>query len=142
MAGLKFYMKNYLKAFVVTSSLVVVIFPAFVYFFFSRTVNPDSTYLLMDMNFMGLAFMLGIFNMIYYSVKDKFFSNNATLRYLIFGLIQGLILASLGGFVFEIPELLQLPLEYQYLPLIVAPIIYALLWLLVIRPLNLLFDLN
>jgi len=82
----------------------------------------------------------GIWNIFYFSFFSKILPGNSTLRVLIMGAILGFLVAIYGVFVARIPELEGFANSWTYLPLIVGPLIYAMLWLFIVNPLNHLLD--
>jgi len=59
-----------------------------------------------------------------------------TLRLLLAGAILGLLVAIIAIFWVDIPSIVGLTGNLRYLPLLGAPIVYGVLWWLVIKPLN------
>lgn len=78
----------------------------------------------------------GIWNVLYFTVFLEHLPKNSTLRLLITGAVLGLLVALYGVFVLDIPALVGLPPSLTYLPLIGAPILYAICWLFIVNPLN------
>ena len=77
----------------------------------------------------------GMWNLLYFAVF-KHFSSNVNGRLLLTGAVLGLLIAVYGVFKLEIPTLVGFPEGLYYLPLIVGPILYALLWRYILKPLN------
>lgn len=78
----------------------------------------------------------GIWNVLYFVVFTKILPWNRTIKLLVTGAALGLLIALYGVFVADIPHLMGVVKPLAYLPLIVAPIIYALFWLFIVNPLN------
>ena len=78
----------------------------------------------------------GAWNVLYFSYFTHALPGNTAIKLLITGGILGLLMAIYGVFVLDLPILVGLRDSSTYLPLIVAPILYALLWLWVVNPLN------
>ena len=64
------------------------------------------------------------------------------MRLLVTGAVLGLLVALCGVFWLDLPTLLGMPSTIRYLPLFIAPIIYAILWRYGVKPLNNLLDLK
>lgn len=78
----------------------------------------------------------GIWNILYFTCFLKVLPQNSTVRLLITGAVLGFLIAAYGVFVVNIPKLMGLPVSFTYLPLIFAPVLYAIFWLFIVRPLN------
>lgn len=83
----------------------------------------------------------GIWNILYFAVGQKALPFELNTRLLITGAVLGLLIAIAGIFILHIPTALGLVTPWTYLPLIVGPILYALLWRYVVKPLNVLLGL-
>lgn len=77
----------------------------------------------------------GIWNLLYFAICKNFLPGGVIGRYIISGGLLGLILAFYAVFIVGLPEILGFG-EYQYYPLVVAPIVYAIVWLVIVKPLN------
>lgn len=126
--------------FIINSSLPVVIFPLIAYWLLSHGLNPESTYSLVN-HALILSALLGIAGIIYQLIKKHLSQKNLTLNYALFGLIQGALFVTLGMSQ-EVPNMLQIPQKFQYIPWIIAPIFYSLLWATVIQKLNKSFNIQ
>lgn len=78
----------------------------------------------------------GVWNILYFLIFTKILPGNTTIRILLTGGILGLLIAIYGVFWLHIPSILGLPESMKYLPLLIAPIIYSILWLIIVKPLN------
>ena len=84
----------------------------------------------------------GIWNVLYFAFFQEILPKNLNVRLLITGAVLGLIIASYGVFWLNIPAVVGLPPSLHYLPLVVVPILYAVLWLYAVKPLNDLLNLT
>lgn len=64
------------------------------------------------------------------------FQNHSNCRYLFAGALLGILIAAYGVFVLHVPEIIGIPSQYHLLPLVVAPIAYAIFWRFLVKPLN------
>lgn len=91
---------------------------------------------LLDIPFLHFIPLLwGVWNILYFTWFDKI-ELRETPRLLLTGAILGLLVASIGVFWLHIQAVLGLPASLTYLPLIVGPILYAILWLYIVKPIN------
>ena len=58
------------------------------------------------------------------------------LGYLVSGAILGVLVAVIGVFYIKLPTILGFPPFLYYAPLFIIPVIYAFLWLYIVKPLN------
>lgn len=77
----------------------------------------------------------GIWNMLYFAFFKPLLPMNVNVRLLLTGAILGLLVACCGIFWLHLPRLLEMG-KFWYLPLFIGPVLYAILWWLVVRPLN------
>lgn len=89
-----------------------------------------------------LPIIWGIWNVLYFALFKKFLNCNLNCRLLLTGAILGLLVAIYAVFWLQVPTILGLPSSLFYLPLAGAPILYAILWRLFVKPLNDLLHLN
>jgi hypothetical protein len=78
----------------------------------------------------------GIWNVLYFLVFRDFLPGREGLKYLITGAILGFILACVGVFWLHVPTIVGFTGEVVYYPLVIVPILYAILWAYGVRPLN------
>lgn len=78
----------------------------------------------------------GIWNILYFAFFKNSLKASLNIRLLITGGILGLILASYAVFWLDLPTILGIPTQVHCLPLLVAPILYALIWRYVVKYLN------
>lgn len=89
-----------------------------------------------------LPILWGIWNVLYFTVFHKILPRNETLRYLITGGVLGLLIALFGVFILHLPNVLGFPKSFTYWPLLIGPVLYAIVWLFIIKPLNHLIGIN
>lgn len=77
----------------------------------------------------------GIWNALYFAFCKNCLPGGVIGRYIISGGILGLILALFAVFVAGIPEILGFA-QYRFYPLVFVPIGYAIVWLVIVKPLN------
>lgn len=78
----------------------------------------------------------GIWNMLYFTVFKNILPENQDTRLLITGALLGFLIAAVGIFYLDIPHLIGMPDQLHYLPLIVGPLVYAVLWRFLVKDLN------
>lgn len=122
----------YLKAFIAGIVVPSIILPILLFIAF-YSGHPQ----ILTIPFLHLIPILwGVWNILYFAIFKQFLPGNITVRYLITGAVLGLIVALIGVFWLDIPTILGFPERYQYWPLILGPILYAILWWLFVKPLN------
>ncbi len=123
---------KYLKVFIAGLTFPCIVLP-FWLLFISSEFNP-SVYTHPAIYFVPLIW--GVWNIVYFAFLSKVLPGNSTIKLLLTGAILGFLIALYEVFVEHIPSLLGMPYSVTYLPLIVAPIFYALCWLFIVNPLN------
>lgn len=98
--------------------------------FFGKTAILSQPLL----HFIPLAW--GVWNVLYFSFFTKILPGSSTSKLLITGAVLGFLVAAYGVFMADIPRLLGFPPSLTYLPLVIGPILYAIFWLFIVRPLN------
>lgn len=83
-----------------------------------------------------LPIVWGIWNILYFTVFTKKLPGNSIVKFLITGAILGFLVALYGVFVEDMPRLVGLSSSMRDWPLLWGPILYALFWLFIVRPLN------
>lgn len=78
----------------------------------------------------------GIWNILHVIFFHKWLKKEPNVEWSASGAILGLLIATVGIFWIHVPSLTGIPQSLTYLPLIAAPIVYALLWRFVVKPLN------
>lgn len=90
----------------------------------------------------ALPLIWGAWNVFYFAFLRSILPGNAVQRMSIAGAILGLILGAVAVFIYDVPGVLGFSHTYHYAPLIVAPILYAIVWGWLVRLLNNSFDLR
>ena len=83
-----------------------------------------------------IPLLWGGWNILYFAFFKDVFPGSEVVKLLLTGAILGLLVAIIAVFWLRLPEILGLPRHLQLLPLVGAPIGYAILWALVMKPLN------
>ncbi len=83
-----------------------------------------------------IPWIWGIWNILYFVFFLQYLPQNDSYRLLITGAVLGLLVASFGVFALKIPTLLGVDECCNYLPLLIGPILYAILWRFLVGPLN------
>jgi hypothetical protein len=78
----------------------------------------------------------GIWNVSYFAIWKKILPGSLNVRLLVTGALLGLLVAIYGVFWLQVPTLLGMPKNMFYLPLVGAPILYAIAWRLFVKPIN------
>ncbi len=78
----------------------------------------------------------GLWNVFYFAFLQKTLPFGRSIRHLITGAILGLIMAIIAMFGFNLSAVMHLSKEFAYSSLIIVPVIYALFWVFIVKPLN------
>lgn len=129
---------KHLRAFIAGIALPSVLVPFFLYL---------AIYLgkpqVLDVPFLHvLPLVWGIWNILYFAFFRNFIPASVDVRLLVTGAVLGLLVAFCGIFWLHVPDLLGLAGSYRYIPLIVGPVVYAVLWRYIVKPLNVLVGLE
>jgi len=101
-----------------------------------------SVYMANKPAFLGIPFLYfipmiwGIWNILDHAIFKEISSKDKLLHALIVGAVLGFLVTSIGVYCFDASRLLGLSHTLTYLPLLIGPLFYALLWAFVVRPLN------
>ncbi len=117
------------KAFVVGTIVPTIVLPIILL----TAINAGKPELLGAFFLHLIPVIWGIWNVI----AHKFL----TYRPYVAGGILGLIVACIGIFCTNIPEILDLG-AFMYWPLVIAPVVYALIWNFIVAPLNRAFNVD
>ena len=123
---------NLIKAYCAGVALPSVILP-FVVFTYLRLENTD---VLAIPFVVAIPFIWGIWNIIHRKFLETNLSSNENISYLISGAILGLIVAFIGVFFFHATEVVGLNQTISWLPFVIAPLVYAILWATCVKYLN------
>lgn len=127
---------KYLKAFISGLAFPAVFLP-FIYSLLYTSGNVALRQYPLHLIPLFIPIIFGFWNIIYFWLGNSYPIKNKNTRILFHGALLGLILAFIGVFKIGLPALLfSLTGTIQYLPLIVAPILYALIWRYIVNPLN------
>jgi hypothetical protein len=124
---------NLLKAFVSGMILPSFLVP-FVLVFFALFLQRKDILGVLFIHIIPLFW--GIWNVLYFALFRRIFTGNENTKLLMTGGLLGLIVAIIGVFWLHLPSLLGLTGYEKYFPLIGVPIVYAILWRFVVKPLN------
>lgn len=122
----------YIKRFIIGLALPSVILPFMLL----------SVYMAHKPGFLSIPFLYfipmiwGIWNVLDHMIFKRVLNKDKMLHSLIVGAILGLLIATVGVCCFDASKLLGLSSSLTYLPLLIGPLLYALLWAFVVRPLN------
>ncbi len=89
-----------------------------------------------------LPVIWGIWNILYFAFFKEFLHMRMNFRLLITGAVLGFIVALVGVFWLHLPTTMGLPENFYYWPLLIAPIVYALLWRYAVKAFNNMLDLR
>lgn len=125
------YMR-FLKAFIAGLVFPAVLLPIqlFLWYAYGDTVLLSQPILLL------LPIAWGLWNVLYFAVFKYILPFGMNEKLIVTGFVLGLLLAIYGVFVLNLPGLVGVPSYLRFLPLILAPIIYAVIWRYVVKFLN------
>ncbi|MEX1013291.1 MAG: hypothetical protein WD595_07050 [Waddliaceae bacterium] len=83
-----------------------------------------------------LPIIWGVWNIIYFAGLRESLPGSQDVKLMLTGLILGLLVAIVAVFFVDLPEAMGLEGNAVYIPLVLGPILYAILWWLVVNPLN------
>lgn len=90
-----------------------------------------------------LPIIWGIWNVLYFLVfKWIFYPLSVDTRLYIVGALLGLLVAVAAIFWVHLPEEMGLTHYLRYAPLVAAPVVYAIVWRYLVKPLNEMLDLK
>ncbi|NGX42363.1 MAG: hypothetical protein K940chlam7_00643 [Chlamydiae bacterium] len=122
---------NYFRAFIAGTVLPTIVLPILL-----CTAITYGKPQLLGITFIHMIPVIwGIWNLLYFAICKNFLPGSLTVRYFLTGGSLGLLIAIYGIFWQKVPAALGFE-EYQYYPLVLAPIVYAILWRYVVKPLN------
>lgn len=125
-------MKNLIKAWIAGSALPSLVLP-FVLCLALRLDRPQ----VLNIPFLHfIPLIWGVWNILYFLILKKILPGDANTRLLLAGALLGLFIAAYAIFDLNIPSLLGIPEALRYVPLVLAPIVYAILWRFIVKPLN------
>ncbi len=83
-----------------------------------------------------LPIIWGVWNVLYFAGLRDILPGSLDVKLMLTGLILGVIVAIVAVFGLDLTQAIGLEGNAIYLPLIIAPILYALFWWLIVKPLN------
>ncbi len=132
-----------LKAFVVGSSFAIFILPVLSYYLFAISKNPDTAFTFLEVP-TALALILGLLNILFFYIQEVVPVKSTTGKYAFTGFVYGIILATVGIFIVDVPGELFMISSAGHTKLAIyiqAPLTYAFTFAYVLKPLNHLFGL-
>ncbi len=122
---------KYAKAFIAGLTLPSVLLPIML----SIAINAGKPEVLSVYFLHQLPLIWGAWNVLYFLLFKRL-STNRNARLMLTGAVLGFGVAVYGVFALDIPALIGIEGLFRFLPLIIAPLIYALLWRFGVSPLN------
>lgn len=121
---------DHFKAFIAGIVVPSIILPFGLYFAASH--GNHQVLGLTSLHFLPLVW--GLWNVLYFAFFKNFFKDQ-NIRLLVTGAVLGFLVAAYAVYHLHIGAVLGHP-QLHYLPLVVAPIVYALLWRFAVKPVN------
>ncbi|HRD54818.1 MAG TPA: hypothetical protein PLC42_00300 [Parachlamydiaceae bacterium] len=78
----------------------------------------------------------GIWNILYFAFFKNILPEDQNKRLYITGAVLGFLIAVYAIFWLDVPHLINLPESLRYAPLVLAPILYGILWRFLVKDLN------
>lgn len=91
--------------------------------------------------FHQLPLIWAVWNVVYVAYLKNVWPGNSAVSYLIHGAVLGLLLL-IPAFILAIPKALGFTGNEEFYPIGFVPIVYALIWAFLLRPLNKLFGIE
>ena len=127
---------NHSRAFIAGLAFPAVLLPV-VYLILNQTGLMVAISLPLQFQPLFLPIIFGFWNVLYFAIGRRNPVKAKNSRLWVTGIILGLIMASFVVFVSELPELIfGITGGSPYLPLIIAPVIYGLIWRYVVNSIN------
>ncbi len=113
--------------------------------FFPSLIIPFVLLILNCLNLNKVIFMIyvhfipllwGVWNVLYFWICRHFLPEDEMASSILTGGSLGILVALVAIFWADLPEMFGFEGGIQYIPLVVAPILYAIIWVLVVTPLN------
>lgn len=125
-------MVKYIKMFIAGIALPSTVLPFLL--LIASTLGKTQVLNILFLHFIPIIW--GVWNILHTEFFLKILPKNPTWGFLISGAVLGFLVAAIGVFGLDLPQYLGFPKAFMYLPLLGAPLVYALLWLVVVYPLN------
>ena len=123
---------TYLRAFIAGTVFPTILLPIMLCLAVSYGKPEFQTISIID----WIPIIWGIRNILYLAFFVKVVKLDCSAKSFIWGAILSLILASDAVLSVHLPHLLGIKAGYEYLPLLIAPIGYGLVWMLIVKRLN------
>ena len=127
---------NHSRAFIAGLAFPAVLLPV-VYLILNQTGLMVAISLPLQFPPLFLPIIFGFWNVLYFAIGRRHPVKAKNSRLWVTGIILGLIVASFVVFVSDLPELIfGITGGSNYLPFIIAPIIYGLIWRYIVNSIN------
>lgn len=123
---------NYVKAFAAGITVPSIILPVVLYI--ASTTGHSQILNVLFLHLIPLIW--GVWNILHVTFFHELLKKDMNIEWLVSGAVLGLLVATIGVFWIHVPSLTGIPESLTYLPLVAAPIVYAILWRFVVKPLN------
>lgn len=123
---------NYIRPFVSGLALPATFLPLAILILWAT--GKTDVILMPSIHFIPIIW--GLWNVIYFALFRNLFPINLDLRLFLTGAILGFLIALYGVFYLQLPTIIGFPENVYYIPLIALPIVYAILWRFIVKPLN------
>lgn len=123
---------NHLRAFISGIAFPSVILPIFL----CLAVSFQKEELLNIIFIHVIPLIWGLWNVFYFVLLREIFPGKESTKLLLTGATLGVVIAIIGIFWAGIPSIIGLTGNARYLPLFGVPIVYAILWRFIVKPLN------
>ncbi len=129
---------THIKAFIAGILFPAMLFPFVRYFMHvQKLIGPEARSLQWFIIFMTLAW--GFWNVIFFALEENCPMRGKAIRPWFFGIMLGLITSAIGVFVIDMPEkVFGLTGALQYIPLLIVPVVYGVIWKYLIHFINVL----
>jgi hypothetical protein len=129
---------NLIKAFVAGVTIPSILLP----FMLCLALAFGKSEILMVPFLHFIPLIWGILNILYIVFFKRLFPGDVNTRLQVAGGVLGLLVAIYAIFHLDLPRVFGSPEWLNYAPLIIAPILYAIVWRYLLKPLNTLLGLQ
>ncbi len=123
---------NYLKAFIAGITVPSIILPIGIYS--ALAWGKPQLLTIPFLHFIPLIW--GLWNVLSVAFFKNALPQDPNLRLLLTGAVLGVLVIGYATFWLDLPTLMGIPGQFKYLPIIIGPIVYALIWRWLVEPLN------
>ena len=111
--------------------------------FFPTLIIPFALLILNYLGFQNVVYLIfihfipiawGVWNVLYFWICRHFLPENAMASSILTGGSLGLLIALIAVFWFDLPDMVGLKEGFEYIPLVVAPILYTIFWAIIVTP--------